>query len=669
MDKSKFHQKRNILKNAAIVLKQQFFGVDEVIDQLIESVRSWYHFPNFQTRPLVINLWGMTGVGKSELVRELVKVLGFENRFYQFDCGELGHRQGLGIRHSLSKISNFREVTPSVIFLDEFQMNRTIDEKGKEVQNTESRILWKLLDDGEIEFEDFLSMVEDRFFEVYEEFSFWLKSGLKVENGLADPSFIEFLQDLNKVKLSKGDLFEEVIEKDSNRFFFKEEDIDLFFPILKNKFNSKSQFKSFLKTLNEVGVQNLLNECMEIVVRPKTVDFSLALIIVAGNLDEAYWFSKDSTADLSPDDFHKQSLKIKLPEIKKALQSRYRVEQISRLGNNHIIFPSLNSKAFKKIITTELAKIKQQVYLVSGVSIEFETSVSQWLFDEGVTPTQGVRPLLSSIRYSIGDLIPKILERYYDQREEAELVVVSISNGMNVTYLLADQVIHQEVFPVTTKIKKLKENRGDDFQSLVAVHESGHAIVQIALTGKIPEKIFSVTSDKSIGGIMQSGIEKKYYTYNLLLEEVAITLAGFYAETVVFGENNVSNGSSKDIEIATELTFKLFKESGFGGSIHKFSMYSDEYENSFHEIKEVEKLAVEFIQKAGNNANEIIKREMTLLLEMAKVLSDLPAIGSEEIKKLVELYGTSELNPLPDSGNNNLRKLLFEKAEKISALS
>ena len=60
---------------------------------------------------------------------------------------------------------------------------------------------------------------------------------------------------------------------------------------------------------------------------------------------------------------------------------------------------------------------------------------------------------------------------------------------------------------------------------------------------------------------------------------------------------------------------------------------------------------------------------MTLLLEMAKVLSDLPAIGSVEIKELVELYGTTELNSFPDLNNNNLRKLLFEKAEKISLLS
>lgn len=190
--------------------------------------------------------------------------------------------------------------------------------------------------------------------------------------------------------------------------------------------------------------------------------------------------------------------------------------------------------------------------------------------------------------------------------------------------------------------------------------------MQIALTGKIPEKIFSVTSNQSIGGMMQSGIEKKYYTYNLHFEEAAITLGGYYAELAVFGEHNVSNGSSGDIENVTELTFQLFKESGFGGSLHKFSKSGTEYEHTFHETNEVEIVAVDFIQKAGDNANEIIKREMTLLLEMAKVLSDLPAIGSEEIKELVELYGTSELNPLPDSGNNNLRKLLFEKAERNS---
>lgn len=611
----------------------------------------------------------MTGVGKSELVRQLVKILRFENRFYQFDCGEIGHRRGPGIRNSLSKIANFGETVPSVIFLDEFQMNRTINEKGIEDHNPESRILWTLLDEGKIEFEDFVSLIEDRFCELYEEYTLWIKNGLKVKDGLADLSNQEFLRQLNHHKLYGDVAFEELIANDVNRIIFTESDIDLFFTILKGRYTSIGQFKSFLKTLNEVGIQKLLDDCMEIVVKPNTADFSLSLIIVAGNLDEAYWFSKDPTADLSPDDFYQESLKIKLPEIKKSLQKRYRVEQIARLGNNHIIFPSLNSEAFKKIINVELAKINQQVRKISGISIEFDESVTQWLFDEGVAPTQGVRPLLSSIKYSIADVIPKILEKYFDQSEDAQLIRVSISQGLNAAYFIGDRVIQKAIFPVMTKIKKLKENRGDDFQSLVAVHEAGHAIVQIALTGKIPKKIFSVTSDRRLGGMMRSGIEKKYYTYNLLLDEVAITLGGYYAELAVFGENNVSNGSSRDIENATELTVQLFKESGFGGSLHRFAKSNEEYEHSFHEIREVEKIAFEFIKRAEIIAKNIINRESPLLLEMAKVLSDLPMIASETILGLVNKYGSSEICNGAESKNNNLRQILFEKAGESVTLA
>jgi len=56
-------KKRDLLTQASIILKKEFFGMDSAIDQIIESISSWYFFPHMQERPVVLNLWGMTGVG------------------------------------------------------------------------------------------------------------------------------------------------------------------------------------------------------------------------------------------------------------------------------------------------------------------------------------------------------------------------------------------------------------------------------------------------------------------------------------------------------------------------------------------------------------------------------------------------------------------------------
>jgi cell division protease FtsH len=44
-------------------LKKQFIGIDDVIDQVINAVRVWYLMPELMTRPLIVNLWGLTGSG------------------------------------------------------------------------------------------------------------------------------------------------------------------------------------------------------------------------------------------------------------------------------------------------------------------------------------------------------------------------------------------------------------------------------------------------------------------------------------------------------------------------------------------------------------------------------------------------------------------------------
>ncbi len=71
-----------------------------------------------------------------------------------------------------------------------------------------------------------------------------------------------------------------------------------------------------------------------------------------GNLDEAYAIGDNLSVDIDADEFNRLSKKIKCSKkLKKALQSRFRDEQIARLGNIHIIFPALDKKSYQKIIT------------------------------------------------------------------------------------------------------------------------------------------------------------------------------------------------------------------------------------------------------------------------------------------------------------------------------
>jgi hypothetical protein len=46
-------------------LKAELFGIDDVIDRVIESMRAWYVLPDLINRPVIICLWGLTGTGKN----------------------------------------------------------------------------------------------------------------------------------------------------------------------------------------------------------------------------------------------------------------------------------------------------------------------------------------------------------------------------------------------------------------------------------------------------------------------------------------------------------------------------------------------------------------------------------------------------------------------------
>ena len=84
---NEFIKKQEILDQARTILKREFVGLDAIIDEVIESLSSWYLFPDLQDKPVVINLWGLTGVGKSALVQRVSELIHFDKKYFHFDLG------------------------------------------------------------------------------------------------------------------------------------------------------------------------------------------------------------------------------------------------------------------------------------------------------------------------------------------------------------------------------------------------------------------------------------------------------------------------------------------------------------------------------------------------------------------------------------------------------
>ena len=141
--------KQKTLERASHTLKVEFFGIDKAINQLITCVRPWYIMNAFQDRPVIINLWGLTGVGKTNIVKRLMTLLDFQDSLWHLDMGKASENNDFPSQlYSDFEKKQFEKHEHVAIVLDEFQYARTRDEYEDIFKSREWRWVWELLDTG-----------------------------------------------------------------------------------------------------------------------------------------------------------------------------------------------------------------------------------------------------------------------------------------------------------------------------------------------------------------------------------------------------------------------------------------------------------------------------------------------------------------------------------------
>ena len=140
------------LRQVSGELKAELFGIDPIIDRVIDAVRAWYVLPEVVQRPVIVCLWGLTGTGKTQLVRLLAQKLGFYDRFVEVQMDGFSHGSGYW-SSSISGMladSGIEEGAPGILLLDEFQRFRTINDKGDDLKVQRYQDVWALLSDGRL---------------------------------------------------------------------------------------------------------------------------------------------------------------------------------------------------------------------------------------------------------------------------------------------------------------------------------------------------------------------------------------------------------------------------------------------------------------------------------------------------------------------------------------
>jgi hypothetical protein len=613
----------------------------------------------------------MTGVGKSSLVNRLVELLDFNNRHYRFDMGEISKNSNLNVKNQFKDLSLKKKPEPFIISFDEFQHARTIDEEKRELEKTDSRIIWKVLDSGKFDMDlaDFFDL--NRLTDLITRLEYSIKKGVKVVNG-------KVVENAN-LHYNNYHYFDNIKErknrtlkgKDNEKnqpeevLFVEEDYYSIIYDSVPELFEDHQSVEKKLKSMNENETLDFIKYCLEKTMQPTTIDCSLSLIFVIGNLDEAYKMSKEFTPEISADEFYRLSRKINITTIKKALQMRFRSEQIARLGNNHIIYPAFSSKAYRQIIQAELKRISKKVVNEHGITLSFEESVIKLIYNEGVYPTQGTRPVFSTIHQIINTKLSEIFTEIILHELNPDELNFEYNDGIMIVHCLKEgEVLDDFEIPQHLELGQLQKNRKDDQQAITAVHESGHAVLATVLMKSLPKVIYSVLSDAEQQGFMYSSYPWNYIARKEILPRVAVMLGGYAAEIVIFGDENLTAGASTDIELATEFLSDMFKKNGMGKETPVHYSISQLQDKAYHEINEVEEAIHSTIEKALNLALETLRQEKSFLLALSNYLADNRMIKKPGIKRIYQETGSKQIDLIEQGDSLFYRRHLKEQVEK-----
>jgi Peptidase family M41/ATPase family associated with various cellular activities (AAA) len=512
-------------------LKAHFIGIDQVIDDLISYVRVWYVAPEVLRRPMIVNLWGMTGVGKTDLVRRLVSGLDMTNRFVEV---ELSNIDQSGWATNVSQVLDafgFHDGKPAIVLFDEVQRFNTINSDGSPLEQSKYTDFWELLSDGRLSRRS-------------------RNSGL--ENWISNFRYRKVDNDIQRRRAADDDQRKQIDAQISAAIgFYEAQQIQ---PMLTHD----------VYTIEQVA-EMTYTQAIELLERERArvdpfepIDHSRTLIIISGNLDDAFKVAgQTAETDVDADVYHAFTQKISVVDIKNSLSKKFRPEQVARFGNTHIIYRSLRKQNFIDLITRDVTRVIAQTKELFSIDLTVDASINELIYRNGVFPVQGVRPVFSSVM----DILEATL---------APLIIDAIVQDVSTIKMRFDASANQMVAKVGKKetswayqgrVDRIRDETSPDAIANVSVHEAGHAVAHVLLLGIAPIQMRSRLANSYAAGFTFA--HDVYRTRASLIGTIKILLAGGLAEELVFGAGHASIGRSADREQATMLLLDYIRRYGF----------------------------------------------------------------------------------------------------------
>lgn len=601
-----FQKKETILQNVETKLKEEFVGIDEQIERIISLIRPWYLIPSAIRKPIVIGLWGMTGVGKTSVVNRLAFHLDLGDRFVSEDLGNYSG-DGTHLNHriqysSMPRLSGHQ----SIILLDELHNVRTIDQNGTELDRASMRDFWQLLDTGLI----------TRDMERFQEMMMLLQTDMSyIPPGVDDPD--KYLKERLDGTLSSYTLDKIIVQ--------------LELPI------ATTQLQKIVAIDSKAFASWLLEEYEWFQKNARMLDFRKSIIFVAGNLDEAFTDSyRVNPDDLTANELFDRTTQIGVDTVRECLLRRFRPEQVARLGSSLLVFPSLSRESILKLVQINLNKVSDFYKKEFDWTISFHDSVKEIAFKEGTIAAQGARIVLSMLSDMVESRVPKWLMS--SMKKSVKSVSISFNENKK-CFEVTDKSTKKIVFSDSVLLRedRLPEAKiGQALKNVLSIHEAGHAVAGVALYGMLPTKLFAGTTAWSRGGPRVVFPQLKLITREIILQETQVFLAGRAAEELAFGEGNLSDGCAHDIYMATQIVARMSQQLGMGAHIG-YSLPDAQSPFSLSSFKsEDDKNTEKILKSSYKNVVDKLRQQWPLLMAISEALKASDRLTVLDFAKLVK---------------------------------
>ena len=253
-------------------------------------------------------------------------------------------------------------------------------------------------------------------------------------------------------------------------------------------------------------------------------------------------------------------------------------------------------------------------------------------------------------------------------QQTAGFTGADLENLLNEATLLTvrkgtDQITQKEVEEAIDKVIAGPERKSlvlsPEEKHIVAVHETGHAVVAKALpTGDIVHRISVVSRGMALGYNLQLPEKDKYLQKKSeLMNRISSLLGGRAAEEVLIGE--ISTGAANDLEKATDIARKMVRAYGmsdklgpltFGKENELIFLGKELGEERNYSEKTADLIDAEvkkIIENCYEKAKRVIKAQNKVTQLIAETLKDKETLQGEELKKFLNMIKveSEEENP------------------------